>query len=96
MPDHHSTDNVRSKSPAPFDLVAAAPKLLDAMIASGIAFELRYVPREGFEARLGHKNDGYRAETQGLGTSIEAFMWLHQAVLQHYPNSDYAKAFLRR
>jgi hypothetical protein len=70
--------------------------LQSAMVASGPRVRDQLRATRGIRSRLGSQKDGYRAETQGLATSIEAFMWLHKAVLQHYPESDYAKAFLRR
>lgn len=67
------------------------PGIIDHLYADEINVRVESFYDRGFEVALGDRMNGFVARTEGLRSFAEVLGWLHAAVLQHFPESTYAR-----
>ena len=78
-----------------FELTDQFAGFIEALHDSEINGEIGWFYDDVWRAKLGDPWNGYRAERDGFHSLGEAARWLCDQALHHYPDSDFAKEYLR-
>jgi hypothetical protein len=78
-----------------FELTDELANLFEALHDSEINGEIGWFFDRVWRAKIGEPCNGYRAETDGLLSLAEVARWLCDQALHLYPDSNFAKEYLR-
>ena len=78
-----------------FELTDELASLIEALHDSEISGEIGWFYDRVWRAKIGDPWNGYRAENDGLLSLGQAARWLCDQALHFYPDSDFAREYLR-